>query len=254
MENDRAHCAGKRKPGAGARSPRYPSIGLRKALELTRAIWDNEKRTTVTPEVAAKHFGYNSLSGPVRSQIGALRQFGLLEGSEDGIKLSEAAIALMAHPADSMQYRGTLIQVALKPELFREIHANFTHASDASLRAYLITKKRFTEEGAEALVKAYRETIELAKLDKEPYNDSEQPKEESEESMDQIEDKVETGNTRKVITRSFSWPLSPDVTAEVRITGSERIKPAHFEILRQYLNLAKVAIGGGLGDPESTEE
>lgn len=40
----------------------------------------------------------------------------------------------------------------------------------------------------------------------------------------------------------FSWPLGKDVAAEVRVTGPE-IKPAHLERLRQYLELAKEALG-----------
>ena len=44
--------------------------------------------------------------------------------------------------------------------------------------------------------------------------------------------------------RLFRWPLSPDVTAELRLTGTETITPAHLARLRQFLELAEDAIAG----------
>jgi hypothetical protein len=42
----------------------------------------------------------------------------------------------------------------------------------------------------------------------------------------------------------YRWPLSKDLIAEVRITGGT-VTPAHLEILRQYLELAKNAVQTG---------
>ena len=50
------------------------------------------------------------------------------------------------------------------------------------------------------------------------------------------------GATAKQTMRVFSWPLSKDVSAEVRLTGEE-IMLAHLGRLLQYLELAKTAIG-----------
>ena len=41
--------------------------------------------------------------------------------------------------------------------------------------------------------------------------------------------------------RVFSWPLSKDVSAEVRLSGGE-IRSSHLEHLRKYLELAKDAM------------
>ena len=48
-------------------------------------------------------------------------------------------------------------------------------------------------------------------------------------------------------TQVFSWPLAKGVMAKVRLTGDE-IKPDHLERLRQYLELAKAAVGSDDGD------
>jgi hypothetical protein len=61
------------------RSPRYPSMGLSEAVDLSSKMWIKERRTAVSPEVVAAAWGHKSLSGPVRSKIGSVRQFGLIE-------------------------------------------------------------------------------------------------------------------------------------------------------------------------------
>lgn len=42
----------------------------------------------------------------------------------------------------------------------------------------------------------------------------------------------------------YRWPLSKDIIAEVKITGGP-VTPAHLEVLRQYLDLAKNAVQTG---------
>jgi len=42
----------------------------------------------------------------------------------------------------------------------------------------------------------------------------------------------------------YRWPLSKDLMAELRITGGT-VTPAHLEVLRQYLELAKNAVQTG---------
>jgi hypothetical protein len=45
----------------------------------------------------------------------------------------------------------------------------------------------------------------------------------------------------------FSWPLSKEIMAEVKLTGSG-IRSVHLERLRQYLELAKDAVDSDDGD------
>ena len=50
------------------RSPNYPAIGLRDAVEAVRAIYDKEKKTSVSGDVIAGNLGYSSLSGNARTR------------------------------------------------------------------------------------------------------------------------------------------------------------------------------------------
>jgi hypothetical protein len=48
---------------AKARSPSYPAIGLKEAIEKAGAVYRHDYQNQVPREVAANHMGYQSLNG-----------------------------------------------------------------------------------------------------------------------------------------------------------------------------------------------
>ncbi len=81
------------------RSPAYPSLSLRDAVEKAKILYEHEKRTAFDPEVALSHWGYEPSSANGMRAIAALKQYGLLiEERADGehtLKLSELAIDVL---------------------------------------------------------------------------------------------------------------------------------------------------------------
>src|SRR5713101_542041 len=157
------------------RSPRYPSIGLGEAIELAGKLWRKERRTTVTPDVIAAAWGYKGASGPVRAKIGALRQYGLLQKEGAGLRVSDIGVEILAHPEGSQERRKSIREAALSPELFKKIHENFREGSDDAIRAYLITKEGFSEQGAKQFVVSFRDALALANLLDEAYTPPSKP-------------------------------------------------------------------------------
>src|ERR1700676_1385609 len=104
------------------RSPNYPALGLRDAIQRVRALWNKEKRTAVPADVAAKAIGYNGLSGPSRTAIAAMKKYGLVDSDDNTVKVSELAVRILV-PANMDQELEALREAALKPELFRQLHA-----------------------------------------------------------------------------------------------------------------------------------
>src|SRR4051812_9121509 len=94
-----------------SRSPNYPSMGLGEAVELLKAFWEREHRTRVPSEVAALALGFKSLSGPAKTSLGALHQYGLLERNKDGVKVSDLGLSVL-HPASEEDARGSLAEAA----------------------------------------------------------------------------------------------------------------------------------------------
>jgi hypothetical protein len=83
------------------RSPNYPALPLKAAAGLAQALWKQEKRSIVPPEVAVRAWGYASLSGPARVRLASLKRYGLLEEEGEGVRLSELAMRLALEPRES---------------------------------------------------------------------------------------------------------------------------------------------------------
>jgi hypothetical protein len=216
------------------RSPNYPSMGLSGAVELARQFWNAEKRARVPAEVAIKALGFKSLSGSAKIALGALNQYGLVERTREGLRLSELGLRVL-HPAGSDDRDQALTEAAETVALFRDMREQ--GGSNEALRSYLITKRRFTEDGANAAIKAFRDTMAVAKLDQEAY-DGDMPM----QTPTSPQPSSPGPQSPQATIKTFSWPLSDGVTASVTFSGispSNALKPEYFEDLRDYLDLAK---------------
>lgn len=153
------------------RSPRYPVVDLETALDLLRKLYGKVGRSDFQPAEAAVAWGYNSASGPVRSRIATLRQYGLLEGKRgryaENPRISQRGLSL-AGPNQTLrgqEYRNELQEAALTPPLFSEIYNTMPNATDAVFRRHLVVGKGFTEDGARRFMEGYRATIKFSNLD-----------------------------------------------------------------------------------------
>jgi hypothetical protein len=144
------------------RSPRYPIIGLREALEKARAVYDVDHRNRIPKELVAKHIGYNSLNGKSLGVISAIGKYGLLEGRADQMWISDRAIDIFEHEQSAPERVAAIKAAASEPELYQELASAFPgKVSDAALRSFLITKRKFLPDAADRAIRSYRETREL---------------------------------------------------------------------------------------------
>ena len=218
------------------RSPNYPALSLGDALEAIRALYNKERRTAVAPDVAVKAWGYRSLSGLARVKLAALKKYGLLESEGQGVRVSDRALMLLQYASETREYREALQAAANAPEIFAELALTHADASDDALRAYLVTKKAFSEAGARALIQSFRDTMALVGRGAEVYDPG-----------------MNTGNPPNAVVnppagkpntqyiRVFSWPLPGDVTAEIRLSGGP-VTREHLDVLGEYLAIAKKAV------------
>lgn len=146
---------------AKVRSPNYPLVDLANAMGMARKLYENDGRNKVSREALASHLGHDSLSGPALGKIGALRAYGLVEGSGDENRISEDAVTALMAPDGSSDKVDALRRLALQPSLFREISKEFhTSPSDNNLRYWLV-KRGFSPDGAAKAAKTYLATIAL---------------------------------------------------------------------------------------------
>jgi hypothetical protein len=234
------------------RSPRYPSVSLKQAVEYVRAIFRKEGRGAIPPLIAVKALGYSTMSGTARTRLGALKQYGLVDDQFNGpVKLSSRGLTLAIRSADSPEYLATLQEAALTPLLFREIYERRGDASDDALRHYLIAEKKFAPNGADRFVEAFRETLRVAKLDNRGYGVGEDDGEETRDMNESWQDaKVDRGGNAGAQAVRYSWPLPGNRVAELTVRGG-LVSQRDLQAVRDYLAVAEKYLpenGGEGGD------
>lgn len=147
------------------RSPNYPTIGLDEAIDLVKRLYQREKRGFFPPEMAHAAWGYKSFSGPVRSKVSALKQYGLLDQNKgQEARLSDRALTVILRNPASKEYSAVLREAALDPPLFKEFYESRSDSSDETLTHELIVNRSFTDAGARQLIAAFRSSMAVAGL------------------------------------------------------------------------------------------
>jgi len=151
---------------ARARSPEYPAISLKEAIDRVKMVYDKDYQNRLPKKVIAEHMGYKGLSGASLPVLSALTKYGLLEGRGDETRVSDLAMALIAHAPGTPERTAALHTASSLPELFAELDSKFQNgkASDQAIRSYLLTSK-FIPGAADAAIRAYRETKQLVEAE-----------------------------------------------------------------------------------------
>lgn len=148
------------------RSPSFPFISLREAVDRARAFYEAEQRNAARPETAAAHWGYSPKSSGGKQTIAALRAFGLIEG-DTLVKLSGRALRILLDEREASEERERLLkQAALLPPLHSRLWERYGAdlPSAQTLRLSLILDEGFNENSVDDFLTEYKETLEFARL------------------------------------------------------------------------------------------
>ena len=166
------------------RSPSYPQMNLGKALDLAAKLYKGIHRASVGNVEAQQIMGYAPKSGSALAALSALKRFGLLEGRDPHIKLTELALQIL-EPADARERAEGIAQAATKPEMFSEVLESFGGRlpADSAIRAKLVRDHAFTSAGADAFIRSFKETFAFAEreasafieIDEDPVSASDEP-------------------------------------------------------------------------------
>ena len=155
------------------RSPLFPFIGLRKALERAEELHEHERWAWVNLSVAIKHWGFSGTSSNGKQTIAALNAFGLIETKgakvHRSIRLSELARRIILDPNEESQRRIEAIQdAALKPKIYKKLldHYDGNLPSDANLRYMLLIELNppFNERSVDLFIRTFKETLAFARI------------------------------------------------------------------------------------------
>ncbi len=247
--------------GKRDRSPNYPAIGLPAALEFAAKIYEKEKRSEVSSEIAAKHLGYTSLNGRARRVLSALKAFGLFSEQNGQLKITDQGLQVMVYKDEkSPERQAALSDMAMRPQIFQTLMAKFGEnlPSDESFRAKLITEYGFMEDGAEACLRAFKESLPFIK----PASAGPQPLSGASSSPPIPRGNQGDGETfgssaarekGEQPTLGNKWrtvfPVGKNITVE--IVASAPLKPKQYDLLIKHVNLLKEAAAA---DEEGEQE
>ncbi len=181
---------------AKMRSPNYPAVSLREAIELVRQLWNKEKKTPVPGDVAVKAMGYTGLNGPARTKLSALKKYGLIEDAGGKIVISDLAMKILQYQVGSKEYKSAISKALVNPDIFSQLYEKYASASDEALRSMLVVEMNFSESGAINFISSFRDNIELARLNGISYSSSIETEQENDDKI--ITEPVVSKQSKKV--------------------------------------------------------
>lgn len=151
------------------RSPSYPAIDLKEAIERTDMLYKHERSSQIPVDVVLGHWGYSKGSGAGLVQIAALKKFGLLseEGSGDDrqVQITKLAKDILI-PHSEEERSAAILKAATLPSIYKEILHRYSDGlpSDQTLRAYLVKEREFNDNAIREFIKIMKATFSFANV------------------------------------------------------------------------------------------
>jgi hypothetical protein len=156
--------------GQRDRSPSFPFIPLKTAIERLSAFEEHHKRAPVPPDRVGPSWGMKTNTSQAQQTLAALRAYGLLETrlTPEGrrVVISEDGRIYLRAQQDSVKQE-VLRRAALRPKQIQKYWHDWgrDRSKDAAcLDALVVHGGGFSEDGAEKFLKVYDETIAYAGL------------------------------------------------------------------------------------------
>jgi hypothetical protein len=226
------------------RSPRYPRHNLAKAIEMTKKLFAGAHQAKIDVDAAAKVIGYSgSGGGAASSALGALRQYGLVDGLRGDVAVSDLAMRIL-EPMDDAERVDATREAAMKPEIFERIVSQFggkLPGSDEPVRSFLIRQEGFSTGGADEVIETLRATL-LALPDhmhKSETEASERAEKATSETQERTAPEKISPTHSEVPAKGelITLPLGQNCRAELRLIGD--VTDASYARLIKHLELLR---------------
>jgi phage FluMu protein Com len=149
------------------RSPNYPAVSLRDAVDRVRKLYEKDGKAGAPPELAAVHIGFASAHGQAMAALAALKKFGLVETVNGRLAPSQRAIEVLNLPEADLRRLQALKDAALSPAIYSDLAKAYCKTgfpSDDTLQSELVTYKGFNRSAVAGFVKDFKDTLDFAGL------------------------------------------------------------------------------------------
>jgi len=229
------------------RSPNCPQISFAEAIEKGRKVYEKEHTHPAARLVIAGDLGYSGMNGRSLTLIGALRQYAILEGSGDAMRVTKDAVAYYEMD-DGTEKDEAVRRMVFSPPLFAELNEQFKEKlpSDGNLRHTLVTKG-FSTKAAEDVIAVYKANVTLVSGEEPDYIEGEvkPPMNPGLNSPPPAPLKPIPG------VQTYAFALSPNARAELSLRGE--VTSADLALLRAHIDLTIQALGGAVRPPAKDE-
>jgi hypothetical protein len=146
------------------RSPNYPAVGLRDAVERVRKLYSEDGRAGAPPKIAAVHIGFKAPHGQAMSVLAALKRFGLVTEANGRVAPSQSAIEILNLPESDPRRVSALRAAALSPPIYRQLAEKNRMGLPKRdvLEAELVTYQKFNPTAVKGFVSDFLDTLEYA--------------------------------------------------------------------------------------------
>jgi hypothetical protein len=146
--------------------------------------------------------GFQGRSGPAAAALASLRQYGLVEGRDQSMRLTALAIRVL-HPTDLTEKAAAVEEAFYKPDIYGEIRSQFSGKIPGAqvLKSYLIRTRGFNPNGADDFIKIFKENQQYL----EQYVHVQRTADSDQTTASDPEDPVlRTGSEEDTVTRQAS--------------------------------------------------
>ena len=150
------------------RSPSYPAVGLREAIERVRRLYESDGKAGAPMEAAFRSIGFGGKNGASLKVMAALRKFDLVQYQGGRAVPTKTALDILVFEDSDERKKAAKRAAALSPDIYRELVEAYREAgrlpSDTALKSELIADRGFNRNSVDAFLKDFRDTLELAGL------------------------------------------------------------------------------------------
>ena len=150
------------------RSPNYPGIGLRAAVEFVGKLVEKDGKAGAKNEIALKHMGFSGAHGHARAVVSSLKKFNLAELVGGKVIPTQAAIDIVRFPENHPRRVTALRDCALKPAIYKDIIDRYATIGeipgDESFEPELETDWEFNPKAVADFLLDFRDSLTFAGL------------------------------------------------------------------------------------------
>ena len=110
------------------------------SLERIKRVYKHQQAHAAPSEVVAQALGYTTINGASKGVIATLKQYGLLEGAGDGLRVSDQSVSILGLDKGDPDRGRVLSAIILSPPVFAELHKGFGDELPLSAKTLLVKR------------------------------------------------------------------------------------------------------------------